>query len=155
MKVSDFDDNFISAVINGTETLTVEEREFLVTDTASFEECCHTKAELREMSDSDLMSTAYWAWSDYVRGQEFQKAKDEYEVENDAWWNSLTEKERQDAFYAVCKRIYQGDIVDQGSYRYVLYDVFKFGPDMYAGGMDCGYMAIHNSIITNKSDNNA
>ena len=87
--------------------------------------------------------------------QEFQKYKEQYEAENDAWWNGLTEKERQDAFYAVCKRIYQGDIIDEGSYRYVLYNVFGFGPEMYGAGMDCGYMEIHNSIVPIKSDNNA
>jgi len=86
-------------------------------------------------------------------GQEMHKYKDQYEAKNDAWWNGLTEKERQDAFYAVCKRIYQGDIIDQGSYRYVLYDVFKFGPEMYGAGMDCGYMAIHNSIVVDGDDN--
>jgi hypothetical protein len=86
-------------------------------------------------------------------GQEMQKYKDQYEVENDAWWNGLTEKERQDAFYAICKRIYQGEIVDQGSYRYVLYDVFKFGPEMYGAGMDCGYLTIHNSIVVDGDDN--
>jgi hypothetical protein len=87
--------------------------------------------------------------------QEMEKYKEQYEAENDAWWNGLTEKERQDAFYAVCKRIYQGDIVDQGTYRYVLYNVFGFGPEMYGAGMDCGYMEIHNSIWSIKSDNNA
>ena len=81
-------------------------------------------------------------------GQEMQAAKKAYEIENDAWWNGLTEKERQDAFYAVCKRIYQGDIVDRGTYRYVIYDVFGFGSEMYGAGMDCGYMEIHNSIFT-------
>jgi hypothetical protein len=81
-------------------------------------------------------------------GQEMQKYKEQYEAENNAWWDGLTEKERQDAFYAVCKRIYQGDIVDRGTYRYVLYDVFGFGPEMYVAGMDCGYMTIHNSIFT-------
>jgi hypothetical protein len=88
-------------------------------------------------------------------GQEMEKRKEQYEVENDAWWNGLTEKERQDAFYAVCKRIYQGEIIDQGSYRYILYNVFGFGPDMYGAGMDCGYMEIHNSIVPIKGDNNA
>ena len=88
-------------------------------------------------------------------GQEMEKRKEQYEVENDAWWNGLTEKERQDAFYAVCKRIYQGEIIDQGSYRDILYNVFGFGPDMYGAGMDCGYMEIHNSIVPIKGDNNA
>lgn len=73
-------------------------------------------------------------------------AQDRYEKDNDAWWNNLSQKEREDAFYAVCKRIHRGDIIDGGSYRYVLYDVFGFDPGMYGAGMDCGYMAIHNAI---------
>jgi len=71
----------------------------------------------------------------------------QYEAENNAWWNGLTEKEREDAFYAVCKRIHKAEIKDQGSYRYALYDVFGFDEGMYMKGMDCGYMDIHNSII--------
>lgn len=78
--------------------------------------------------------------------QEFEKAYKQRDEENDAWWNGLTEKEREDAFYAVCKRIHEGDVVKGGSYRYVLYDVFGFDPGMYVDGMNCGYMAIHNSI---------
>ena len=71
----------------------------------------------------------------------------EYEAKNDAWWNGLSEKEREDAFYAVCKRIWKADGIDNGSYRYGLYDVFGFDPGMYKAGMDCGYMAIHNAIF--------
>lgn len=71
-----------------------------------------------------------------------------YEAENDAWWNALTEREREDAFYAVVKRIYRAEIEDRGSYRYTLYDVFKFDAGMYGRGMDCGYMELHNSIYT-------
>jgi len=83
-------------------------------------------------------------------GEEMQHAKREYEAKNDVWWYNLTEKERQDAFYAVCKRIYEGDLLKQGSYRYVLYDTFGFGPEMYGAGMDCGYMAIHNTLFEGK-----
>ena len=79
--------------------------------------------------------------------QQFEKARLEREAENDAWWNGLTEKEREDAFYAVCKRIHKGDLVDNGSYRYVLYDTFGFDHGMYVDGMNCGYMAIHNAIF--------
>ena len=79
--------------------------------------------------------------------QEFEKARKVYEHDLDTWWNGLTEEERQDAFYAVCKRIHKGDLVDNGSYRYVLYDTFGFDPGMYMRGMDCGYMAIHNAIF--------
>jgi len=79
--------------------------------------------------------------------QEMEKSRIKYEADNDAWWNGLTEQEREDAFYAVCKRIWQADGIDNGSYRYGLYDVFGFDPGMYMKGMNCGYMAIHNAIF--------
>lgn len=82
--------------------------------------------------------------------REWEEAAKEYEVKNDAWWNSLTETEREDAFYAVVKRIYQGEIKERGSYRYVLYNVFGFGPGMYVQGMECGYMELHNAIYTHE-----
>jgi hypothetical protein len=79
--------------------------------------------------------------------QEMEKNRKIYEHDNDAWWNGLSEKEREDAFYAVVKRIHKAEIKDQGSYRYALYDVFGFNEGMYIKGMDCGFMDIHNSII--------
>ena len=78
--------------------------------------------------------------------QVMEESRKEYQQENDTWWNGLTEKEREDAFYAVVKRIYKAEIADNGSYRYALYDVFGFDPGMYMKGMDCGYMGIHNAI---------
>jgi len=78
--------------------------------------------------------------------QEFEKNRKIYEHDNDTWWEGLTEKEREDAFYAVCKRIFKADIKDNGTYRWALYDVFGFDPGMYMRGMDCGYMGIHNAI---------
>ena len=78
--------------------------------------------------------------------QEMEKHRQQYEEENDSWWNGLTEKEREDAFFAVVKRIYAAEIMDHGTYRYALYDVFGFDPGMYMKGMDCGYMALHNII---------
>jgi len=80
-------------------------------------------------------------------GKDMRKAMAELDRENDAWWNSLSEKEREDAFYAVCKRIWQADGKDRGSYRHALYSVFGFNESMYAMGMECGYMAIHNAIF--------
>lgn len=78
----------------------------------------------------------------------FIKEQEEYDLKNDEWWNSLSETEREDAFYAVLKRLYKGEIVDEGSYRYVLYDVFGFDPGMYSRGMACGYMELHNRIMS-------
>ena len=78
--------------------------------------------------------------------QEMEKSRKQYAEENDAWWNGLSEQEREDAFFAVVKRIHKADLQDGGSYRYALYNVFGFDPGMYMKGMDCGYMAIHNAI---------
>ena len=79
--------------------------------------------------------------------QMMEESRVQYEAENDSWWDNLTEKEREDAFYAVCKRIHKAEIEDQGTYRWALYDVFGFNEGMYRKGMDCGFMDIHNSII--------
>ena len=79
-------------------------------------------------------------------GQEMEEIQEKYEADNDAWWNGLSEEERQDAFYAVVKRIHKGELVDNGSYRHVLYNVFGFDGEMYSQGMECGFMELHNSI---------
>ena len=80
-----------------------------------------------------------------VKQEEFTTA---YEKQADDWWESLPMEQRELAFYSVVKRIYDGDIKQGGSYRYVLYDVFGFDPGMYGIGMDCGYMELHNSIVS-------
>ena len=78
--------------------------------------------------------------------QLMEESRIQYEAENDAWWNGLTEKEREDAFYAVVKRIHKAELQDRGTYRYALYNVFGFDPGMYMKGMNCGYMALHNAV---------
>lgn len=78
--------------------------------------------------------------------QEMEKARILEEHRIDTWWDGLSEKEREDAFYSVCKRIHQAEIKDKGTYRYALYTVFGFDPNMYMQGMDCGFMALHNAI---------
>lgn len=79
-------------------------------------------------------------------------ARDLYDKECDAFWEQLPYEDRLKAFYSVSKRIHQGEIKDKGSYRWVLYDVFGFGPEAYAIGMDCGYMYLHNSIVDGEAD---
>ena len=82
----------------------------------------------------------------------YNEAVKQYEQENDAWWNSLSETEREDAFYAVVKRIHDGEIKQQGSYRYILYDVFGFDMSMYGRGMDCGFLELHNRIMSEEEE---
>lgn len=75
-----------------------------------------------------------------------EEFKAEYEVDCEKFWHGLTYEQQLMAFYSVCKKIYKADVVDQGSYRWALYDVFGFGMESYGAGMDCGYMEIHNLI---------
>lgn len=79
--------------------------------------------------------------------EEQQRAHEEYEAKNDEWWNGLAEEEREDAFYAVIKRMYKAEVEDRGTYRWALYDVFGFDMGMYGRGMDCGYLNLHNMIF--------
>jgi hypothetical protein len=77
--------------------------------------------------------------------QELYRLKHEAEIE--VWWKALSQEDRERAFYAVVSRIFKAEIVEKRSYRGVLYDVFGFDADMYATGMECGYMTIHNSLV--------
>ena len=84
--------------------------------------------------------------------QEMEAYRLANEARIDAWWDSLPLEQRCDAFYAVVKRLVDGELKDKGTYRYVLYNVFGFGPDMYVSGMDCGFMALHKRITTDEED---
>lgn len=82
----------------------------------------------------------------------YAETKDAREKECDEYWNNLPYEDQLKAFYSVVKRIYQGEIKDKGSYRWVLYDVFNFGPEAYSLGMDCGYMYLHNAIVDGEAE---
>jgi hypothetical protein len=99
---------------------------------------------------NDLMNSP--EWQELTRLQ--LEAKDAKEEEYDAYWDSLSYENQLASFYSVVKRIYQGEIKDRGSYRWVLYDVFGFGPEAYTLGMDCGYMYLHNAIFDGEEVNN-
>lgn len=70
------------------------------------------------------------------------------EQDQEAFWNSLSKADQIKCFCAVSRRIYRGELEDRGTYRWVLYDVFQFGPEAYCQAQDAGYLAIHNSIFT-------
>jgi hypothetical protein len=76
-----------------------------------------------------------------------REAREKYSKNAEEWWDGLSEDEKIKAFYTVIKRVYQADVIDQGSYRYALYEVFGFDFSSYAIGMDCGYLDIHNLIF--------
>lgn len=77
----------------------------------------------------------------------FNQVMSAIESVQEAFWNSLSKDEQLKAFCAVVRRIHRGEIEEHGSYRYVLYDVFHFGPESYAQAQMAGYLALHNSIF--------
>ena len=92
---------------------------------------------------------------EYLRASEqrskvYEEARRQNDADAELFWNSLSYDDKCNAFHYVISKIFEGEIKVKGSYRYVLYDIFKFGPDMYARGMDCGFMALHNSIMNDE-----
>ena len=83
---------------------------------------------------------------------EFNRAFKLLEQEQEQYWNSLSKEDQLKCFCAVARRIHQGEIEKQGTYRYVLYEVFGFGPEAYAQAQMAGYLSIHNSIMTENHD---
>ena len=78
----------------------------------------------------------------------WNEAMEEIELESETYWNSLTKEQQLQAFCAVSRRIYKGELEDRGTYRWVLYDVFGFGPEAYAPAQLAGYLSIHNAIFS-------
>jgi len=69
-----------------------------------------------------------------------------YHKDATEWYKSLTREEQMYAFYTVTKKIYLGDMVENGSYRHVLYDTFGFDTSSYVIGMMSNYIDIHNAL---------
>jgi hypothetical protein len=85
-------------------------------------------------------------------GQRFQKIIDAMEKEQEEYWASLSSEQQLMAFCAVSRRIYDGEIKQKGTYRYVLYNVFGFGPEAYMPAQCAGYLEIHNAIFDSEHE---
>ena len=77
-------------------------------------------------------------------GVAYQAALDAIKDEQEAYWDSLSDQQQLDAFCAVVRRIYHGEMVERRSYRGVLYEVFGFGPEAYVQAQEAGYLDLHN-----------
>jgi len=78
----------------------------------------------------------------------FMQAMNEIKEDEETYWRSLSKEQQLCCFNSVVRRIHKGDVELHGSYRYVLYDVFGFGPEAYARAQMAGYLDIHNMITT-------
>lgn len=79
-------------------------------------------------------------------GNMFRDTMDKIKEDSESFWNSLSHDEQLKVFCAVSRRIFDGEIKQRGSYRYVLYNIFKFEPEAYVQAQDAGYLSIHNAI---------
>ena len=100
-------------------------------------------------SFNDLLNSPEWQ----LMQKEAEAGRKAYEDKCDEYWENLSYEDRLKSFYSVVKRIYKGEIIDRGSYRYVLYDVFGFDMDAYSIGMECGFMYLHNAIFDGEEVN--
>jgi len=91
----------------------------------------------------DMLDSPEWQESSRV----FNEAVEKYQKEADDFWKSLPDDDKLKAFCAISKLMYKGEIEEKGTYRYILYDTFGFGPDAYVPAQCAGYLSIHNAIF--------
>lgn len=89
-------------------------------------------------------SLGEWLNSPEVKAlrQAWQNSEAKQNAEDDAWWDSLSYDQKGQAFRQIIKLMHKAEVMDRGSYRYALYDVF--GLD-YGDGL-AHYMRLHNLI---------
>ncbi len=78
----------------------------------------------------------------------FDEHQDIFKADSEELWNSLDRKQQLLIFCAVIRRLYKYEILENLSYRGVLYDGFRFDIDSYGLAQDAGYLKIHNSIYS-------
>ena len=77
-----------------------------------------------------------------------EEALGQYEQKAKEYFDSLETDNQLLLFFHITNTIFENYFKDNGSYRGLLYDKFKFGPEAYSLGMDSGMFTLHNSIST-------
>jgi hypothetical protein len=103
----------------------------------------------------DKNGKTYKSFSDYLNSDEYkellkieEEALGQYEQKAKEYFDSLETDNQLLLFFHITNVIYENYFKDNGSYRGLLYDKFKFGPEAYSLGMDSGMFTLHNSIST-------
>ena len=71
------------------------------------------------------------------------EAEKRQKAEDDAWWDSLDHNGKGQAFRQIVKLMYRAEVIERGSYRHALYEVFGLE---YGDGL-AYYMQLHNLIV--------
>jgi hypothetical protein len=72
----------------------------------------------------------------------WHEAEKQQNAEDDAWWDSLDYDGKGQAFRQIVKLMYRAEVIERGSYRHALYEVFGLE---YGDGL-AYYMQLHNLI---------
>ena len=80
------------------------------------------------------------------QSEQYAEIMKKTEDDQEEFWNSLSKEDQLKVFCAISRRICKGELEVRGTYRYVLYNIFRFGPGAYAPAQHAGYLAIHNAI---------
>jgi hypothetical protein len=103
----------------------------------------------------DKNGKTYKSFSDYLNSDEYKellKIQEEtlgqYEQKAKEYFESLETDNQLLLFFHITNKIFENYYEDGGSYRGLLYDKFKFGPEAYSLGIDSGMFTLHNSIST-------
>ena len=95
---------------------------------------------------------SYTEWSNSDEHKELLKIEEEalgqYKQKAKEYFDSLETDNQLMLFFHITNVIFENYFKDNGSYRGLLYDKFKFGPEAYSLGMDSGMFTLHNSIST-------
>lgn len=82
----------------------------------------------------------------------FQDIEQEIAQDQEALWNTMTKADQLRVFCCIMRRLVQAELVDRGTYRYVLYQVFGFGQESYMHAQLAGFLELHNSIYARDHD---
>ena len=103
----------------------------------------------------DKNGKTYKSFSDYLNSDEYkellniqEEALEQYKQRAKDYFDSLETDKQLLVFFHITNTIFENYFKDNGSYRGLLYDKFKFGPEAYSLGLDSGMFALHNSIST-------
>ena len=99
---------------------------------------------------------SYTEWSNSDEHKELLKIEEEalgqYKQKAKEYFDSLETDNQLMLFFHITNVIFENYFKDNGSYRGLLYDKFKFGPEAYSLGLDSGMFALHNAISTPKEN---
>jgi hypothetical protein len=97
----------------------------------------------------------YKSFSDYLNSEEYkeflkveEESKEQYTQMAKEYFVSLENDNQLLLFFYITNVIFENYFNDNGSYRGLLYNKFKFGPEAYSLGMDSGMFTLHNAIST-------